>query len=487
MSNLYTLILAGGSGTRLWPMSRQESPKQLISLGRELSLFQETVSRVMTSIPPERMIFVTSRELESDIRDHLRRLLGNDSSKCTVVGEPSGRNTAPAILLGARIVQARDSNALILVAPSDHVIQDTESFMMAIDNSRDAATSGMIVTYGIKPTRAETGYGYIKAGEKEGKVYRVERFEEKPTPARAEELIKDKEYTWNSGIFMFSVRSILDEAEKHLPDHSRAMMKIDPQTLEGLESVYNGMESVSIDHGIMEKTDRAAVIPVSMGWSDLGSWDSLYELREKDSSGNVVSGDVLDLENKNCLILGDGKFLAVSGMEDTIVVQTEDATLICPRGRSQDVRNIVGHLEEKDRPERTVHPTVRRPWGVYTVLIESGMYKVKRLTVDPRQKMSLQKHEKRSEHWVVVTGEVIVTLGEDQITRKANEGVTIPIGTSHRIENPYDEPAELVEVQLGEYVGEDDIVRFEDDYERVGKQTRGHGDAETRRKKQPGD
>jgi mannose-1-phosphate guanylyltransferase/mannose-6-phosphate isomerase len=244
------------------------------------------------------------------------------------------------------------------------------------------------------------------------------------------------------------------------------LRRIDPESLDGLDEVYNEIESISIDHGIMEKTDRAAVIPVSMGWSDLGSWDSLYEMRQKDNSGNVVSGDVFGLENEDCLILGEDKFLAVSGMKDTIVVQTEDATLICPRGRAQDVRHIVGYLEEQGRSERLVHPTVRRPWGAYTVLIESDMYKVKRLTVDPQQKMSLQKHELRSEHWVVVTGEVIVTRGEDQMMLKANEGVTIPMGTAHRIENRSDEPAELVEVQLGEYLGEDDIVRFDDDYGR---------------------
>jgi mannose-1-phosphate guanylyltransferase/mannose-6-phosphate isomerase len=410
-------------------MSRQASPKQLISLGRELSLFQETVSRIKTRVEPE--------------------------------------NTAPAILLGARIVQARDPDALLLVAPSDHIIQDIDSFIQAIENSLSAAASGMIVTYGITPTRPETGYGYIRAGQKEGEVFRVENFEEKPNSSRAEELLKDKNYTWNSGIFLFSVKSIMEEAEKYLPAHTSALKMIDPETFDRLDEVYSEMKSISIDHGIMEKTDLAAVIPVSMGWSDLGSWDSFYEMRPKDSSGNVVSGDVFGLENEDCLILGEDKYLAVSGMKNTIVVQTEDATLICPRGRSQDVRHIVAHLEEEGRSERLVHPTVRRPWGSYTVLTESDQYKVKRLTVDPHQKMSLQMHEKRSEHWVVVTGEIIVTRGEDRVKLKANEGVTIPIGTAHRIENPGDETAELVEVQLGDYLGEDDIIRFDDDYGRV--------------------
>lgn len=467
MNNLYALILAGGSGTRLWPMSRLESPKQLLNLGGELSLFQETVNRIGTRITPDKMVFVTSRELEADIKNQLRGFLGEEAGKCLVIAEPFGRNTAPAILLGARAVQARDPDAVVLALPSDHIITDVDSFIDVVDRSRSAAESGMIVTYGITPTRPETGYGYIKAGEEAAGIHMVEKFEEKPDSKRAEELILDPRYTWNSGIFMFSVKSILAEARKHLPSLSRALEMIDPETLDRLEDVYEGIEPISIDHGIMEKTDRAAVIPVSMGWSDLGSWDSLYELRPKDPSGNVVSGDVLDLENEGCLVFGGEKFLAMSGMKDTIVVQTEDATLICPRGRSQDVRHIVSHLEKHDRSERVVHLTVKRPWGSYTVLIESEMYKVKRLTVDPGCKMSLQKHEKRSEHWVVVKGEITVTKGEEKMFLKANEGITIPIGTIHRIENSGDMQAELVEIQLGNYLGEDDIIRFEDDYERA--------------------
>ena len=432
-----------------------------------MSLFQETVKRIGERVPPERMIFITSSELEGDIRDQLRRYLGSVSGDCLVVGEPVGRNTAPAILLGARIIQARDPDALLLVAPSDHVIQDVSAFNDAVDSSLEAAASGMIVTYGINPTRAETGYGYIKSGDKAGKVYKVDRFEEKPSISRAQEFLKDKKYTWNSGIFLFSVKAIMEEAEKYLPRQVKAMERIAPDTLEGLEGVYDTLEGISIDHGIMEKTQRAAVLPVSMGWSDLGSWDSFYEMKEKDASGNYVSGDAASLENEGCLIIGGERFLAVNGMKNTIVVQTEDATLICPRGKSQDVRKVVEYLEEEDRTERLVHPTVERPWGAYTILTESEMYKVKRLRIDPGQKMSLQMHEMRSEHWVVVTGEVVVTRDDKSQTLKANEGVTIPIGTVHRIENQGTDPAELVEVQLGNYLGEDDIIRFHDDYGRV--------------------
>ncbi|MGD8353686.1 MAG: mannose-1-phosphate guanylyltransferase, partial [Pseudomonadota bacterium] len=300
MNNLYALILAGGSGTRLWPMSRMEMPKQLLNLGGDLSLFQETVDRLGGRIPPERMVFVTSSELATDIKDQLRRLLGERSGECLVVAEPVGRNTAPAILLGARIVQAKDPDALILAAPSDHVIQDVPSFTAVIDRSLEAAASGMIVTYGIEPTRPETGYGYIRAGEQTGNVFKVDKFEEKPVVERARQFIQDPAYTWNSGIFLFSAGSIIHEAQEHLPDLMNALEDIDPGSLSGLEEVYGSIESVSIDHGIMEKTDRAAVIPVSMGWSDLGSWDSLYEMREKDASGNVMSGDVMDIDNEGC-------------------------------------------------------------------------------------------------------------------------------------------------------------------------------------------
>jgi mannose-1-phosphate guanylyltransferase/mannose-6-phosphate isomerase len=355
----------------------------------------------------------------------------------------------------------------MLVAPSDHVILDPDAFAGAIDESIPAAEKGLIVTFGLKPTRPETGYGYIRTGDPAGTVLMVEKFEEKPDAARAQELFNDGRYLWNSGIFLFSVKTIMEEARKYLPDLMKELDGSEPEGPGGLKKLYEKINSISIDHGIMEHTDRAAVKPVSMGWNDLGSWDSFYEMSDKDMYGNVVSGDAVSLDNEGCLIAAGNRFLGVMGMKDTIVVQTQDATLLCPMGRSQDVRRVVEHLEEKGRAESVIHPTVTRPWGEYTVLIEQGRYKVKRLTVAPGQKMSLQMHEQRSEHWVVVTGEVTIIRGEEELLLRSNEGVTIPIGTLHRIENRGSEPAELIEVQLGDYVGEDDITRFEDDYGRI--------------------
>lgn len=467
MSDLYALVLAGGSGTRLWPLSRRESPKQFMDLRGEMTLFQETVGRLQARIPPERMIFVTSCELENDVRDQLRRSLGSEADKCRVVAEPEGRNTAPAILLGAWIVNSIDPDAVLLSAPSDHVIQDNSAFARAIDLTLAAAAGGMIVTYGIKPTRPETGYGYIKAYRGSDEIQEVERFEEKPDLEKAQRFLKDGNYFWNSGIFMFSVGKIIEEARSLTPEIMSLIETIDPAGLGGLKEAYMDMPKLSFDYGIMEKTASVAVLPISIGWSDIGSWDSYYEMMEKDSCGNVVSGDAVSIENENCLVLSKGRLAAVTGMKNTIIIQTEDAVLVCPREQSQDVRKIVDQLEIDDRVERLIHPTVNRPWGSYRVLTQGEQYKVKRFIVQPGQKMSLQKHNRRSEHWVVVKGEVLVTRGEKQMELKHNEGVTIPVGMMHRVENRGSEPAEMVEVQLGDYLEEDDIIRFDDDYGRT--------------------
>jgi mannose-1-phosphate guanylyltransferase/mannose-6-phosphate isomerase len=467
MSRLYSLVLAGGIGARLWPMSRQLAPKQLINLTGELSLFQQTVKRLESRVDAGRMMFVTSGELADPVREQLRSYFGPArAEKATVIGEPVGRNTAPAILLGSRFISEKDPDAVILVAPSDHVILDQGAFVQAVDESMTAAEKGLIVTFGLNPTRPEPGFGYIRSGEEEGTVLRVERFEEKPDEKRAQELFGDRRYLWNSGIFLFSARTIIEEARKYLPELMEVLDGIEVNVPADLERFYYNIEPVSIDHGIMEHTDRAVVRPVSMGWSDLGSWDSFYEMNDKDISGNVVKGDAVSLDNQDCLIAAGARFLGVVGMKDIIIVQTEDATLLCPRGRSQEVRQVVAHLEEMGRSESVLHPTVTRPWGEYTVLIEEERYKVKRLTVAPGQKMSLQLHEQRSEHWVVVTGQVSVVRGEEELLLNPNDGITIPIGTLHRIKNPGSIPAELIEVQLGDYVGEDDITRFDDDYGR---------------------
>ncbi len=467
MSRLYAIVLAGGSGTRLWPLSRQSTPKQLHNLSGELTLLQSTVKRLQGRIDPERMIFITSSELVRDIKSQVENYLGSAAGSCMYIGEPFGRNTAPAILLGAHLANTSDPESLILATPADHVIVNEARFHEAVDDSIDAAINGKLITYGIKPTRPDTGYGYIRAGVEHGKVLLVDGFEEKPPLSRAEEFLKRENYLWNSGIFMFSAKAIIAEAKKYIPEVMNEIEKIDTKDLGGLDDAYERIKPVSIDHGIMEKTSQAAVIPVSFGWSDVGSWDSLYDLGEKDKRGNVTSGNVVNVEARDSLISAGDKLLAVAGVNDLIVVQTEDATMICQRGSSQEVKKIVDLLAAEGRSELTEHLTVERPWGKFTVLQEGPGYKVKKLSVIPGGKLSLQRHKKRNENWVVISGTARVTLDEDIKTLQVNESTYINSGTKHRLENPEDTLLEIIEVQTGEYFGEDDIERFDDIYGRV--------------------
>ncbi len=468
MKNLYAIILAGGAGTRLWPMSRQLAPKQLSKITGDLTLLQDTVRRLESRVPCDQILFVTSDDFIFEIKQQICDLVGEkEADKCTYAGEKTGRNTAPAILAGALWVLSRDPDGLAIAAPSDHLILDVDTFGEAIDSSIEVANKEYLVTYGIKPTRPETGYGYIKAGERINGAFMVESFEEKPTPDRARILFDDGNYYWNSGIFFFSARTIVKEARKYLPDMMASLEKLDLENFSNIDDVYSEIEPVSIDHGVMERTDRAAVVPAAMGWSDVGSWDSIYDLGEKDSSGNVTRGNIISIDTSDCLLIGSTRVTAVAGVKDIIVVDTEDALLVCGRGESQDVRKIVDILRDEGRGEFINHTTVKKPWGSYTVLAEGHDHTVKRIVVKPGEKLSLQLHHHRSEHWVVVKGIAKVTRGEETYILKSNESTFIPLETKHRIENPGESLLEIIEVWYGDNLSEDDIERFDDIYGRI--------------------
>ena len=468
MDNLYAIILAGGAGTRLWPVSRQLAPKQLSQITGDLTLLQDTFRRLESRVPCDRMLFVTSDDFIFEIKRQISDLVGEkEADKCAYAGEKTGRNTAPAILAGALWVLSRDPEGLAIAAPSDHLILDVDAFSEAIDSSIEAANKQYLVTYGIKPTRPETGYGYIKAGDRIEGAYRVESFEEKPTPDRAVSLFEDGNYYWNSGIFFFSARTIVEEARKYLPDMMTSLERLDLENFSNIDDIYGESEPISIDYGVMERTDRAAVVPATMGWSDVGSWDSIYDLGEKDNSGNVKRGNIISVDTTDSLLIGSSRVTAVAGMKDVIVVDTEDALLICGKGESQDVRKIVDILQEKESGELINHTTVKKPWGSYTVLSEDSDHKVKRIVVNPGEKLSLQLHHHRSEHWIVVKGTAIVTRGEEAFTLKSNESTFIPQVTKHRIENPGESPLEIIEVWYGDNLSEEDIERFDDIYGRI--------------------
>jgi len=467
MSKVSAVILAGGVGSRLWPLSRSLAPKQLQKIGSEGTLLQDTIVRADNSLKLNGMVFVTSSNFVHEVKRQAVQCLGPKAEGYTYVGEPFGRNTAPAILLAALILSKKNPDAQMFVMPSDHIIRDQNAFFHAVEKSLHAAEDGYLVTYGILPTRADTGYGYIKADEALGDVYKVHSFKEKPSSVVAQQYFENGSYFWNSGIFLFSASALLSEGKKYLPDMVAELEKMDLSGFANFDSVYEKIEPVSIDYGIMEKTGKAAVVPVSMGWSDVGSWDSLYDISEKDDSSNVITGDVIKLNSRNNLVLSEGdRVVCLAGVKDMILVDTSDALLICPRQQSQSVREVVGALEGLDRVEASHHKAVQRPWGSYTVLLEGEGFKVKRITVTSGEKLSLQFHHHRSENWIVVKGKGLVTRDEEESILEVGEGIKIPKLTRHRLENPGKETLEIIEVQEGDYLGEDDIVRLEDKYDR---------------------
>jgi mannose-1-phosphate guanylyltransferase/mannose-6-phosphate isomerase len=463
------VILSGGSGTRLWPLSREAYPKQFLPLVGEDTMLQATWRRVapLASAAP---IVVANEEHRFMVAEQLRQI---DCTPSAILLEPVGRNTAPAIAVAALQAMAEGADPLLLVLPSDHVIADAPAFQAAVRRAEPAASQGRLVTFGIVPSGPETGYGYIRAGAAlaDG-VHAVAQFVEKPDEATARSYVASGEYAWNSGMFLFRASVFLAELARQQP----AMLAACRAALEGAsrdadfvrldKAAFAACPSDSIDYAVMEHTDAAAVLPIDVGWNDLGSWSALWEVAEQDGNGNAHHGDVLAQDCRNTLAWGDGRLLALLGLENVVVVDTADAVLVAHKDRVQDVKGIVGKLKAEGRSEPTSHRKVYRPWGSYDSIDVGGRFQVKRITVKPGASLSLQMHHHRAEHWIIVSGTGRITRGEEVFTLAENQSTYIPLGVKHRLENPGRLPLELIEVQSGSYLGEDDIVRFEDVYGR---------------------
>jgi mannose-1-phosphate guanylyltransferase / mannose-6-phosphate isomerase len=462
---IYGVILAGGWGTRFWPLSRSHYPKQILRLLGAESMLQSTVARLLPRIPPERLAVVTNTDQAGLIHQELQRQ-GWDEVRIWI--EPEGRNTAAAVALAAVYLGAEADDAVMAVFPADHFIRDQASLLQALDTGAALALAGSLVTFGIPPSRPETGYGYIKRGaplDGPGEAYRVDRFTEKPPRARAREFLAEGGYYWNSGIFVFRRDVVLEACNRYLPDLYRELARLqDKDNRPSLAEVYGRIPSISLDHGILEKAGNVVVVPVEMGWNDVGTWEALHEIFPKDERNNVLMGRVLDQGSRDSVFYAQSRLVATIGLDRAIVVDTPDATLICHRDRAQEVKDLVAELHRQGMVESMHHTTVERPWGRYTVMDEGPGFKVKRIVVDPGKKLSLQVHQHRAEHWVVVSGTARVTNGQEVSLVSSNQSTYIPPKTPHRLENPTVEPIQLIEVQTGTYLEEDDIQRLEDDY-----------------------
>lgn len=469
--SLVPVILSGGSGTRLWPLSRGSYPKQFLNLTGDSSLIQQTAARAagLTRAAP---IVICSAEHRFLVAEQLRG--HGQTGPARIVLEPVARNTAPAVAVAALLAAEANPEALLLILAADHAVTDLPAFGRAVDVACAAARAGHLATFGMQPSHPETGYGYIKPGAALATpgAHAVETFVEKPDAATAARYLAEG-YLWNSGCFVFRASDILAEFTAHAPavlEAARAAVAAATTDLDFLRldhAAFAASPSISIDYAVMEKTARAAVVPADIGWSDIGSYGALWDVGAKDASGNVTGGDVLVLDSSNCLVRSDGMLTAVLGMQDAVVVTSADAVLVCPRDRAQDVKAIVDALKAKGRKEGTEHRRMYRPWGFYEGLIQGDRFQVKRIQVTPGAKLSLQKHFHRAEHWVVVKGTAIVTRDHEQLMVRETESVYLPLGCVHRMENPGKIPLELIEVQVGSYTGEDDIVRIEDTYGRA--------------------
>jgi len=482
LMKIYPVILSGGSGTRLWPLSREHYPKQLLALVGEQTMLQQTISRLDNIPDIQAPLVVSNEEHRFLVAEQLRQL---NKTPQAIILEPVGRNTAPALTLAALALKKGDPDAIMLVMPADHVIQDRKAFRLAVVCGARLADQNQLVTFGVVPTGPETGYGYIRKGaptdaqtatNSDAAAFRVSAFVEKPDQQNAKLYIDSGEYLWNSGIFMMRVSVWLQELDRHRPDIAKACAsayeqgKADADFYRADKSLFTQSPSDSIDYAVMEKTDCAAVIPLDAGWSDVGAWPALWDVSAHDSDGNVLQGDVMAHQTRDTLLIAQHRFVAAVGLHDLIVVETADAVLVAHKNQAQNVKAIVSRLKDAKRIEHISHRKVYRPWGCYEGVDAGERFQVKRITVNPGAALSLQMHHHRAEHWIVVTGTARVTRGDEVFLLTENQSTYIPLGTKHRLENPGAMPLEMIEVQSGGYLGEDDIVRFEDKYNRDSNQ-----------------
>jgi mannose-1-phosphate guanylyltransferase / mannose-6-phosphate isomerase len=480
---LTPVILSGGAGTRLWPLSRELYPKQLLALTGERTMLQQTALRLegLSATPP---VVVCNEAHRFLVAEQLRQI---HTEPRAMLLEPFGRNTAPAIALAAHAALRAsgsdpEADPLLLVLPADHVIRDVPTFQRAVRLALPAAEQGKLVTFGIVPNAPETGYGYIQRTETgQGKAadgpHPIARFVEKPSAERAAQFVQSGDYYWNSGMFLFHARRYLKELESFAPEIAKvcaaaaAAAKSDLDFTRIDPKLFEACPADSIDYAVMEKTRDAVVVPLDAGWSDVGSWAALHGACEADAHGNVSRGDVIAEDSAGCYLYSESRLVAVVGLEDHVVIETKDAVLVAPQDRVQDVKKLVYRLKEQGRYEHSLHREVFRPWGSYDSIENGPRFQVKRLKVKPGATLSLQMHHHRAEHWIVVSGTARITRGEETFLLEENQSTYIPIGVRHRIENPGKIPVHIIEVQSGSYLGEDDIVRFEDRYGRQGTTT----------------
>ncbi|MBM7866602.1 mannose-1-phosphate guanylyltransferase/mannose-6-phosphate isomerase [Heliobacterium gestii] len=457
------IVLAGGGGSRLFPISRSSYPKQFLKIHGEKSLLAHTVERFTQIISPSDIVVVTNRDYLFHVKNELKQWGGEGAH---ILLEPVGRNTAPAIALACRYCMDKlgcEQDEVILVTPSDHLIDPVSRFIESVQSAESTVRKGFLATFGIKPDRPDTGFGYILAGEAKENCCRVEKFVEKPDLATAKQYVAHGGYYWNSGMFAFTPSALQQELEKYSPE----IYSYFCSGYDHMMETFAELPNISIDYAIAEKSRQFVVFPLHIYWNDVGSWDAIYDAMEKDDSGNIVRGDCTVIECRDSLFMGSNRLVAGIGLQDMIVVETNDAVLVAKKGESQRVKELVDQLKASKRKEASEHTTVLRPWGSYAVITEGPGYKVKRITVNPGQILSLQLHYHRSEHWIVISGTAKVTIADEVKMIHENQSVFVPKSTLHRLENPGRIPLQFIEVQTGLYLEEDDIVRYEDVYGRI--------------------